>query len=100
MHHAFAVFRDQLLSQIETVTVSDFEAVSNRLIQAGSTLEYLKYADALFELLFVGRLLQPGGTFLEDGAPPFPFAIANAKEPTEIGDIRPYVDVLNKVLRR
>lgn len=95
-----AVFRDQLLSQLEAVPASDFEAVSNRLIQAGSTLEYSKYADALFEILFVGRLLQPGGTFLEDGAPPSPFAVVNAKEPTEITDIRPYVDVLHKVLRR
>jgi hypothetical protein len=62
-------------------------------------LEYLKYADPLFEIIFVGGLLQPGGSFI-DGAPISPFTIANAKQPVDVGDIKNYVEVVNKLIRR
>ena len=78
----------------------DFDGYYNKLVQAGSTLELLKYADALFELLIVGGLLQPGGNFVQDGAPTSPFCIFNAKEPAEISDLKKYVEVLNKLIRR
>ena len=94
------VFRDQLYKHIETVTPGDFDGYVNKLVQAGSTLEFLKYADALFEILLVGGLLQPGGSYVEDGAPPSPFSIFNAKEPVEVADVKKYVDVLNKLVRR
>ena len=42
----------------------------NKLVQAGSTLEFLKYSEQLFELLFVGGLLQPGGSYLDDKRSP------------------------------
>jgi hypothetical protein len=29
-----------------------------------------------------------------------PFSILNAKEPTEVADLKPYVDVFNKLIRR
>jgi len=48
----------------------------------------------------VGGLLQPGGTFLDDGAPLSPFTIANAKEPLEMGEIKNYIEVINKLIRR
>jgi hypothetical protein len=63
-------------------------------------LEYLKYADQLFEIIFVGGLLQPGGSFLDDGAPISPFSLANAKQPVDVGDIANYVEVVNKLIRR
>ncbi|KAI0674850.1 eukaryotic translation initiation factor 5C [Trametes maxima] len=98
--HEPDVFRDQVFKHLENVPPTDFEAVTNKLVQAGSTLEYLKYADALFELLLVGGLLQPGGQYVEDGAPLSPFSLLNAKEPVEVADVKQYVEVLNKLIRR
>ena len=94
------VFRDQLLKHLENVPPTDFDAITNKLVQAGSTLEFLKYADALFEILFVGGLLQPGGQYVDDGAPLSPFSVLNAKEPVEVADVKQYVEVLNKLIRR
>ena len=94
------VFRDQLLKHLENVPPSDFDAVTNKLVQAGSTLEFLKYADALFEILLVGGLLQPGGQYVDDGTPLSPFSFLNAKEPVDVADVKQYVEVLNKLIRR
>jgi len=98
--HEPAVFRDQLYKHLETVPEGDFDGFANKLLQAGSTLEYLKYADALFEILLVGGLLQPGGSYVDDGAPPSPFSVLKAKEPVEVADVKKYVEVLNKLIRR
>ncbi|KAH9855107.1 eukaryotic translation initiation factor 5C [Lenzites betulinus] len=98
--HEPNVFRDQVFKHLENVPPSDFDAVTNKLVQAGGTLEYLKYADALFELLIVGGLLQPGGQYVEDGAPLSPFSVLNAKEPVEVADVKQYVEVMNKLIRR
>ncbi|KAF9805674.1 hypothetical protein IEO21_08970 [Rhodonia placenta] len=98
--HEPTVFRDQLLKHLEPVPANDFEGFTIKLVQAGSTLEYLKYADVLFEILLVGGLLQPGGSYLDDGAPISPFSIVHAKEPVEVADIKQYVEVLNKLIRR
>jgi hypothetical protein len=54
----------------------------------------------LFELILVGGIIQPGGGYVDDGAPVSPFTIFNAKEPVEIDDIKKYVEVLNRVIRR
>ena len=99
-HPPCSVFRDQLLKHLENVPPSDFDAITNKLVQAGSTLEFLKYADALFEILFVGGLLQPGGQYVDDGAPLSPFSVLNAKEPVEVADVKQYVEVMNKLIRR
>ncbi|KDR75907.1 hypothetical protein GALMADRAFT_248685 [Galerina marginata CBS 339.88] len=98
--HEPAVFRDQLYKHLETVQPGDFDAFATKLVQAGSTLEFLKYADPLFEIILVGGLLQPGGSFIDDNAPVSPFTIFNAKEPAEVDDIKKYVEVINKLTRR
>ncbi|EKM54281.1 uncharacterized protein PHACADRAFT_258024 [Phanerochaete carnosa HHB-10118-sp] len=98
--HEPSVFRDQLYKYLETVQPGDFDGYYNKLVAAGGQLELLKYADALFEILLVGGLLQPGGGYLDDGAPPSPFSIFNSKEPVEVADVKKYVDVLNKLIRR
>lgn len=95
-----SVFRDALYKHLETVTEGDFDGYYNKLVQAGSTLEYLKYVDAFYDIYFVGGLLQPGGTFVQDGAPSAPFTIAKAKEPAQVDDLKKYVEVLNKLIRR
>jgi len=82
------------------VPEGDFDGYTNKLITAGATLEFLKYADALFEILLGGGLLQPGGSFVEDGAPPSPFSVSNVPEPASVEEIKKYIDVFAKVMRR
>lgn len=94
------VFRDQLYKHFETATPGDFESHSTKLINAGSTLDFSKYADSLFEILLVGGLLQPGGTYVDDGAPASPFSLFNASEPPQIAEVKQYIDVLSKLIRR
>ncbi|KAK7472548.1 hypothetical protein VKT23_000663 [Stygiomarasmius scandens] len=98
--HEPSVFRDQLYKHLETVPEGDFDSFTSKLIQAGSTLEFLKYADPLFEIILVGGLLQPGGSYLDDGAPISPFTIFNAKDPAQVEEIKKYIEVLNKLIRR
>jgi len=96
----FSVFRDQVYKHLETIPQGDYDAVTNKLIQAGSTLEFLKYADALFDILFVGGLLQPGGSYLDAEGPTSPFSLFQTKATAEIDEIKKFVEVLNKLIRR
>ncbi|KAN0091256.1 hypothetical protein V8E55_004822 [Tylopilus felleus] len=98
--HEPSVFRDQLYKHLETVPENDFDTFATKFIQAGSTLEFLKYADPLFEIILVGGLIQPGGSYVEDGAPTSPFTIFNANDPATVQDLKKYVEVLNKLIRR
>ncbi|KAG8995133.1 hypothetical protein FRB90_000256 [Tulasnella sp. 427] len=94
------LFRDQLYKYLETVPEGDFEGYTNKLITAGANLELIKYSDALFEVLLVGGLLQPGGNYLDDGAPPSPFSVNNVSEPPKVEEVKKYIDVFGKVMRR
>ncbi|KAF8070152.1 hypothetical protein FPV67DRAFT_1004135 [Lyophyllum atratum] len=98
--HEPTVFRDQLYKHLETVPEADFDSFATKLVQAGSQLEFLKYADGLFEIILVGGLIQPGGSYIDDGAPVSPFTIFNAKEPVQVDEIKKYIEVLNKLIRR
>ncbi|KAA1476025.1 ARM repeat-containing protein [Dentipellis sp. KUC8613] len=98
--HEPTVFKDQLYKYLEAVPQGDFDAVANKLLQAGSTLELLKYSDALFEVLIVGGLLQPGGSYLDEDGPTSPFSLFQAKEPPQVDDIKKYVEVFTKLIRR
>ncbi|KZV73284.1 eukaryotic translation initiation factor 5C [Peniophora sp. CONT] len=98
--HEPTVFRDSLYKHLESVPQGDFDAVSNKLIQAGSTLEFLKYSDALFDVLLAGGLLQPGGAYLDADGPTSPFSIVQAAEPPTVEEMKKYVDVFNKLIRR
>ncbi|KAJ3825094.1 hypothetical protein EV361DRAFT_799365 [Lentinula raphanica] len=97
--HEPTVFKDQLYKHLETVPEGDFDSFSSKLISAGSTLEFLKYADPLFEIILVGGLLQPGGSYI-DNVPTSPFTIFNAKDPANVEEIKKYIEVLNKLIRR
>lgn len=60
-----------------------------------------RYETELFQLLILGRLLAPGGGYVQDGAPPSPFSIiSSAKEPAELGNMKTIVEVFNKLMRR
>jgi len=98
--HEPTVFRDQVYKHLEAVPQGDYDAITNKLIQAGSTLEFLKYADALFDILFVGGLLQPGGLYLDAEGPTSPFSLFQIKAAAEPDEIKKFVEVLNKLVRR
>jgi len=98
--HEPTVFRDQVYKHLEAIQQGDYDAVANKLIQAGSTLEFLKYADALFDILIVGGLLQPGGLYLDAEGPTSPFSLFQIKASTEPDEIKKFVEVLNKLIRR
>jgi len=83
---------------LEAIPNGDYDTVTNKLIQAGSTLEFLKYSDALFDILIVGGLLQPGGSYLDADGPTSPFSLFQVSGQPE--DIKKFVEVLNKLIRR
>ena len=97
---ALVVFRDQVYKHLEAIPQGDYDAVASKLIQAGSTLEFLKYADALFDILFIGGLLQPGGLYLDAEGPTSPFSLFQIKATAEPDEIKKFVEVLNKLIRR
>lgn len=59
-----STFRDQIVTGLNERN-SDLEKASSYLIQAGSKLDFRRYAEALFDILFTGGILAPGGTVLE-----------------------------------
>jgi len=101
-------FRDALLLHLALLsTPPTTEALVAKLVQAGSTLEFLKYYEQLFELLFVGGLLQPGGSYLDDKRSPV--YIVRTKEDGDgsetaetggEGGVKGMVEVLKRVIQR
>lgn len=87
------------------------EPLVAKLVQAGSTLEYIKYSEQLFELLFVGGLLQPGGSYLDEKRSPV-YILKTDNEITIEGKgesggengwkdgVRGMVEVLRRVIQR
>ncbi|KAF9154255.1 hypothetical protein BG015_001438 [Linnemannia schmuckeri] len=92
------VFRDAFISVLAAAAPGNLDEISAKLDAAGNTLEYRRYAETLFEILIAGRLLAPGGTFLEDGTPASPFSIFQAQD--DLASIRKHVDVFHKLMRR
>lgn len=108
------VFRDALLSLLPPAPASP-DLVATKLITAGTTLEYLKYADQFFELLLVGGLLQPGGSYIDKPEEAFrsSFAIVGGIEEMQelslgpdadkkaiIEEVKLKIDVYKKVVQR
>ncbi|KAK8858667.1 hypothetical protein IAR55_002896 [Kwoniella newhampshirensis] len=92
-------FRDALLLHLALLpTPITTEALTTKLVQAGSTLEFLKYYEQLFELLFVGGLLQPGGSYLDDKRSPV-YIVKTDDEEWKDG-VKGMVEVLKRVIQR
>jgi len=77
------------------------DALVNKLVSAGATLEFLKYSEQLFELLFVGGLLQPGGSYLDDKRSPV-YILKDDPEAEASGwdSVKSIVDTLKRVIQR
>ncbi|WVR06410.1 hypothetical protein IAU60_003441 [Kwoniella sp. DSM 27419] len=92
-------FRDSLLLHLALLpSPYTTDALVTKLVQAGSTLEFLKYYEQLFELLFVGGLLQPGGSYLDDKRSPVYFLKEDDDEWKD--GVKGMVDVLKRVIQR
>lgn len=71
-----------------------------KLVQAGTTLEFLKYSEQLFETLVVGGLLQPGGSYLDEKRSPFYSLQPTEGEAAEaLGDWDPVKGIVETIQR-
>lgn len=94
-------FRDQILKHLSTLPPNDFDAVAAKLDSLGNQLDYRKYEGPLFEVLLVGGILAPGGSYVDDGAERSPFSIITSTTyPIDQPDMKKHVDVFNKLIRR
>jgi len=95
-------FRDSIVQGL-TEASGDIEQVSKFLDVAGSRLDYRRYAESLFDILFAGGILAPGGFLqqeagVENGVSRCPFCVfATADDPASL---RAVYEVLYKLLRR
>lgn len=96
----YLAFRDALLLHLELLPApTNTETLVAKLVQAGSTLEFLKYSEQLFELLFVGGLLQPGGSYLDEKRSPVYILKDDSLEGP--GDsVKGMVEVFKRVIQR
>ncbi|BEI88475.1 uncharacterized protein CcaverHIS019_0111930 [Cutaneotrichosporon cavernicola] len=93
-------FRDSLLLYLEVVpNPPTNDALVTKLVQAGASLEFLKYSEQLFELLFVGGLLQPGGSYVDEKRSPF-FILQDDSELGDWNPVKGIVEVLQRVIQR
>ncbi|GFZ45151.1 hypothetical protein JCM24511_02877 [Saitozyma sp. JCM 24511] len=91
-------FRDALLLHLSLIpSPPTVDSAVAKLVQAGATLELLKYSEQLFELLFVGGLLQPGGSYLDDKRSPI-YVLQDAAEGWD--PVRGMVETLKLVMQR
>ena len=110
--HLLLAFRDALLLHLSLLpSPITTETLIAKLVQAGSTLEYIKYSEQIFELLFVGGLLQPGGSYLDDKRSPVYIIKTDEQITIEGGGetggesgwkegVRGMVEVLKRVIQR
>jgi len=92
------VFRDAILLGLNEAG-SDFEQKAKYLDTAGSRLDYRRYAEPLFDVLFAGGLLAPGGTILLEGNDKvYEHCVFRANE--DPASLQAHYEVLYKLIRR
>ncbi len=70
-----------LFMQLDITSISNYDAVITSPATANK-INYKKYPDALFELIFTGCLLKPGGTPIDNNS--FLFSIFNAENTPQL----------------
>jgi len=93
-------FRDAIITGLNG-TDNDLEQVAKFLDTSGAKLNYRLYGEYLFDILFAGGILAPGGSIVQDGNPETcktQVCIFEAEENAEV--IRKHVQVLNKLICR
>ncbi|XP_031564656.1 basic leucine zipper and W2 domain-containing protein 1-like [Actinia tenebrosa] len=94
-------FRDVIISGLNEKPVDDLEQIAKFLDISGGKQNYRLYGEYLFDILFAGGILAPGGSIVEDGNPKTcrtKVCIFEAEEDPE--KIRKYVQMLNKLICR
>lgn len=94
-------FRDAIIKDLNE-TEADLDQVSKFLDIAGGKLDYRRYSDVLFDILFAGGQLAPGGSIVED---PDPTKVSRTDVCVfETGDsrekIKAFYEVFVKLIRR
>jgi len=96
-----SAFRDSILQGFNEAGV-DLEQVSNFLDKSGSRLDYRRYAETLFDILFAGGILAPGGSIVEDADPTkvsrTDICVFSSSEDVE--GLKEYYTIFNKLIRR
>ncbi|KAI0233970.1 Basic leucine zipper and W2 domain-containing protein 1 [Lamellibrachia satsuma] len=91
-------FRDAILQGL-TEAGTDLDQVSRYLDSAGSKLNYRRYAETFFDILFAGGILAPGGSLVEEAEVQRASACIFAA-PNDYKSLRAYYEVLYKLIRR
>lgn len=94
-------FRDAVIQGLND-SGADLDQVSKFLDASGSKLDYRRYADVLFDILFAGGQLAPGGSIVED---PDTSKVSRTDVCVftcgeNIDDLRAFYEVFYKLIRR
>jgi len=94
-------FRDSIIAGLGECG-GNLEAVSKYLDKEGSKLNYRRYADVLFDTLFAGGILTPGGFIVESTDPEKPSRSETCvfKWDGELDELRKFHWVFTKLIRR
>ncbi|XP_048780210.1 eIF5-mimic protein 2-like [Ostrea edulis] len=93
-------FRDAIIQGL-TETDNDLDQVAKYLDLQGGKLDFRRYADVLFDILFAGGQLAPGGSIIEDSSDTEKlFRTKVCVFQTEDDKLRDFFEVFHKLLRR
>jgi len=92
-------FRDTIISGLGECG-GDLDQVSVYLDKAGAKLNYRRYADVLFDTLFAGGILTPGGFIVESTDPEKPSKSDICVFRWDGDALDNFYDVFNKLIRR
>lgn len=91
------VFRDDVVKGINSC--DDLDAVSVWLDTAGQRLDYRRYAETLFDILYASSIVAPGGSIKDEDVERSKFCLFNFDCDSR-EDIKLFMDLVQKVLRR
>ncbi|XP_078378726.1 eIF5-mimic protein 2-like [Oculina patagonica] len=92
-------FRDVIIQGLQEIGNNDLDQVYKFLDSSGSKLNYRLYGEYLFDILFAGGVLAPGGSILEEGEKSTWKTSVCVFEAND-DDLKTYVQVINKVIAR
>ncbi|KAK0053190.1 basic leucine zipper and W2 domain-containing protein 1 [Biomphalaria pfeifferi] len=94
-------FRDSIIAGLSECG-GDLDQVSRYLDREGSKLNYRRYAEVLFDILFAGGILAPGGFIVEsvDSGKPVRSDICVFRWDGELDKLRNFYSVFYKLIRR
>lgn len=91
------VFREEIVKGINEC--ADLDAVSAWLDTAGQRLDYRRYAETLFDVLYASSIVAPGGNLKDDEVEKAKFFLFDIDSADREG-IKTFMDLVQKVLRR